>query len=138
MCTDVLPACTVCVPVGSPGTGTRNDCEPPCRCWESNLGPLQNKHHLALPSPSGGFNSHGCGFPNTAACWENCYMTPPQNPVRQTPCFPICIIEIKFTYRTNAPSDVISSSRQPELCNLHNHSQLYTFLHFYTFYTPFL
>lgn len=26
---------------GSPGTGVTGDCESPCRCWESKLGPLQ-------------------------------------------------------------------------------------------------
>lgn len=31
--------CTTCVPVGAPGTGVMDGCEPTCGHWESNLGP---------------------------------------------------------------------------------------------------
>ena len=29
--------------VRSSGTGVKDGCEPPCRCWESNLGPLEEQ-----------------------------------------------------------------------------------------------
>ena len=29
--------------VGSSGTGVTDGCEPPCKCWELNLGPLQEQ-----------------------------------------------------------------------------------------------
>ena len=39
---NVLPAYTwsLCVSVGSPGTGVMDGCEPQCGCWESNLSSL--------------------------------------------------------------------------------------------------
>lgn len=92
-------------------------------------------NHLALPTPRGGFSSHGCEFQNTVACWENCSITPPWNPVRQTLCFPTGITEIKFTHRTHRESHMKRTHRKSHhqtmglvalsiLCNLHNHSQL--------------
>lgn len=35
--------------IGSPGTGATDGCEPPCECWDSNPGPLQE--HRTLSSP---------------------------------------------------------------------------------------
>jgi hypothetical protein len=32
-------------------TGIRDGCEPPCRCWESNLGPLEEQPVLLTPEP---------------------------------------------------------------------------------------
>ena len=36
---------------GSPGTGATGGCEPPCRCWEPNLGPLQEQPVLLPAEP---------------------------------------------------------------------------------------
>ena len=62
---DILPACMyMChvhvVPmeardggsVRSPGTGVIDGCEPPCGCWESNLGPLEEQQMLLTAEPS--------------------------------------------------------------------------------------
>ena len=61
MCVDILPACMSVhrvLPgalrrpeegVGSPGTGITDGCEPPCGCWESNPGPLEEQPVL-LPT----------------------------------------------------------------------------------------
>lgn len=38
--------CTVCVPIGSLGTGAMYGCEPPYRFWELNLGPWQEQQQL--------------------------------------------------------------------------------------------
>jgi hypothetical protein len=29
--------------IGAPGTGVKHSCEPPCGCWELNLGSLQEQ-----------------------------------------------------------------------------------------------
>jgi hypothetical protein len=60
---DVLPAFVfVCHPhavstedgeaVDSPGTGVTHGLEPPCGCWELNLGPLQEQPVLLTTEPS--------------------------------------------------------------------------------------
>ena len=38
--------------IGSPGTGITDDCGPPCGCWESKLGPLQEQPVLLTAEPS--------------------------------------------------------------------------------------
>jgi hypothetical protein len=37
--------------VGCFGTGCRDDCEPPCGCWELNWGPLQKQQVLLITEP---------------------------------------------------------------------------------------
>ena len=32
--------------IGSPGTGVRDSCKPPCECWELNLDPLEGQQVL--------------------------------------------------------------------------------------------
>lgn len=50
--------------VGPPETGLRDGCEPPCGCWESNLGSLEGQLVSALnykaisPAPTEAFLSH--------------------------------------------------------------------------------
>ena len=34
--------------IGSPRIGVIHGCEPPCRRWELNLGPLQEQHHGSI------------------------------------------------------------------------------------------
>jgi hypothetical protein len=38
--------------VRSPGAGITDHCEPPCRCWELNPGPLQEQPVLLTTEPS--------------------------------------------------------------------------------------
>lgn len=53
----VHPLCTWCPwrsekGIRSPGTGVRDGCDLPHRCWESNLGPIQEQVLLTTePSP---------------------------------------------------------------------------------------
>ena len=47
--------CLVSMPaesVTSPGTGVTDGCEPPCMCWELNLGPLEEQSVLLTTKPS--------------------------------------------------------------------------------------
>lgn len=37
--------------VVSPVTGVMNNCEPPCRCWQSNLGPLEEQPVVLITEP---------------------------------------------------------------------------------------
>lgn len=54
-CMYVCIPCTCLVPeefrksVGSPESGVADDCEPPCGCWETNPGPLEELSHLSCP-----------------------------------------------------------------------------------------
>lgn len=38
--------------ISSPGTGVTDCCEPLCRCWEQNLGPLQKQPVLGAAEPA--------------------------------------------------------------------------------------
>ena len=38
--------------IRSPETGVTGGCEPPCRCWEPNSGPLQEQQMLLTAKPS--------------------------------------------------------------------------------------
>ena len=38
--------------VGTPVTGITHICEPPCACWESNLGPVEEQPVLLTAEPS--------------------------------------------------------------------------------------
>lgn len=38
--------------VRAPGTGVTHDCEPPCGCWDSNPGPLEEQLVLLTTEPS--------------------------------------------------------------------------------------
>lgn len=40
------------VDIRSTGIGVRDGSEPPCRCWEVNLGPLKEQHVLLTTQPS--------------------------------------------------------------------------------------
>ena len=42
----------LCKGVGSPGTVITESCEQPCRCWESNVGPLEEQPVLLITKPS--------------------------------------------------------------------------------------
>jgi hypothetical protein len=43
----------VCIEnVGSPGTGVRDSCDLPCKCWELNLGPLEEQTVLLTTESS--------------------------------------------------------------------------------------
>ncbi|CAO2641153.1 hypothetical protein LEMLEM_LOCUS25650, partial [Lemmus lemmus] len=50
MCTAFLP----CVPAGQKGAPDliTYGCEPPCGCWESNSGPLEEQSMLLTTEPS--------------------------------------------------------------------------------------
>lgn len=43
--------CAPCVHIGSCGIGVTPGCEPLCRCWDSNLGPLEEQPVLLTAEP---------------------------------------------------------------------------------------
>lgn len=67
-------------------------------------------NRLALPSTKEGFDIHRCKFWNTTACRENCYIEPPQTPVRQIPCFPIYKYYWDKIHIDNSPTELRDST----------------------------
>jgi hypothetical protein len=72
----VLTVCMLCKGVGSPGTRVIDSCEPPCECWELNLGLLKVQPVVLIAEPTlqkhefGVFCLFVCLFFTLCFCWD--------------------------------------------------------------------
>ena len=77
----MLSACVcLCEGVGFSGAGVTDSGEPPCGCWELNLGPLEE-----LLTTESSFQSVDCALPWTEVLWVEGLPTLPCAPVIYTP-----------------------------------------------------